>query len=348
MLGYINKVHLGGELASNELLESNSIGSELSDTVGELLGGHLVLVEVSSEDGLVIKVSLLLNVEGLGLLGEELLGDGLVRVEQLLEETGGDGQEVATSKLLDLAGVSERSTHDDGLVVELLVVVENVLDGDDTGVLSTVEVLALGGLVPVENSANEGRDKGDLGLGTSNSLDEREEQGQVAVDVVLGLELSSSLDTLVGGGDLDENSVLGDTLGLVEVNELESLLDGGVLVERESGVNLGGDSAGDDLQNLGTELDEELVKSNLNLLLGVRGLALGVGNGLVNELGVLGLLGGGEDERRVGGSILGLVLGDGWVSDERATTSDNTLVVAQAIAYRNAETINCICRASDH
>lgn len=101
--------------------------------------------------------------------------------------------------------------------------------------------------MPVEDSADKGRDEGDLGLGTGNGLDKGEEQGQVAVNAVLGLELSSSLDTLVGGGDLDEDSLLGDTLGLVEIDELESLLDGGVLVERESGVDLGGDSAGDDL-----------------------------------------------------------------------------------------------------
>ena len=40
-------------------------------------------------------------------------------------------------------------------------------------------------------------------------------------------------------------------------------------------------------------------------------LALAVLDGTVDKLGVLGLLGGGEDEGRVGGGILGLVLGDG-------------------------------------
>lgn len=168
--------------------------------------------------------------------------------------------------------------------------------------------------MPVEDSADEGRDEGDLGLGTGNGLDKGEEQSQVTVDTVLGLELLGGLDTLVGGGDLDEDSVGRDTLGLVEINEGQSLLDGGVLVERESGVDLGGDSAGDNLENLGTELNEQLVEGNVDLLLLVGGLGLGVSNGLVNELGVLGLLGSSQDQRGVGGGILGLVLGDGWVS----------------------------------
>lgn len=167
--------------------------------------------------------------------------------------------------------------------------------------------------MPVEDSANKGRDEGDLGLSTGNGLDEGEEKSQVTVDTVLGLELLGSLDTLVGGGDLDEDSVRRNALGLVEVNELQSLLDGGVLVERESGVDLGGDSTGDNLENLGAELDEQLVQSNVDLLLGVGGLGLGERNGLVNELGVLGLLGSGQDQRGVGGGVLGLVLGDGWV-----------------------------------
>jgi hypothetical protein len=77
----------------------------------------------------------------------ELLGDILVRVDELLQELGGDTmtfthtpcesasepvstkttarhprEVVTTGQSLDLTDVSERSTHDDGLVVVLLVV----------------------------------------------------------------------------------------------------------------------------------------------------------------------------------------------------------------------------------
>jgi hypothetical protein len=97
------------------------------------------------------------------------------------------------------------------------------------------------------------------------------------------------------------------------VDNAESLLDGDILVEGEAGVDLSGDLAGDDLEDLGTELDEEVVEGDVDL--GVDVLALTVlhtvCDSIVNELGVLGLLGSGEDEGRVGGGILGLVLANG-------------------------------------
>lgn len=96
------------------------------------------------------------------------------------------------------------------------------------------------------------------------------------------------------------------------LDDLEGLVDGGLGVEGQVGVDLGGDLAGDDLEDLGAELDQEAVESKLDLLLGRAALSLGVRDGLVDQGGVLGLLGGGEDEGGVGRRILGLVLADGW------------------------------------
>jgi hypothetical protein len=95
------------------------------------------------------------------------------------------------------------------------------------------------------------------------------------------------------------------------VNDVESLCDGGLCVEREAGVNLSGDLAGNNLEDLATELNEETVKGSINLVILVLAVLLSVLNGIVNELGVLGLLCGGEDQGRVGGGILRLVLVDG-------------------------------------
>lgn len=132
-------------------------------------------------------------------------------------KTYGDGQVVTASQLGDLTGVTERGTHDNGLVAVLLVVVEDVLDGLDTGVLLSGVVTLVSGLVPVEDTADEGRDEVGTGLSGSDGLNGGEHEGQVAVDAVLGLEDLSGLDTLPGGGDLDENAVAGDAVLLVEL-----------------------------------------------------------------------------------------------------------------------------------
>lgn len=100
----------------------------------------------------------------------------------------------------------------------LLVVVEDGLDALDTWVL-LLGVLLLGrGLVPVKNAANEGRDEESAGLSSSNGLDLREHERQVAVDSVLGLEDLGGLDTFPCRCYLDENALLGDADLLVELH----------------------------------------------------------------------------------------------------------------------------------
>ena len=105
-------------------------------------------------------------------------------------------------------------------------------------------------------ATNEWGDEGNASLSAGNSLGESEEEGKVAVDAVLLLELTGSLDTFPCRGDLDEDAVLVDTNRLVESDELLGLGLGGLLVEREARVNFGGDVTRDDLQDLGAKLDE--------------------------------------------------------------------------------------------
>lgn len=76
------------DLLLDDVLEGNGISGELGDTLTELLDGHLLLVEVEAEEGLVADVGLLLKVEAGGSGGVELLGDGGVGVEELLKEVG--------------------------------------------------------------------------------------------------------------------------------------------------------------------------------------------------------------------------------------------------------------------
>ena len=101
------------------------------------------------------------------------------------------------------------------------------------------------------------------------------------------------------------------TLRAAHVNDVQSLVDRLLGVKGVAGVDLGGDLAGDDLEDLLAELDEEAVEGVLDLGVDVAALGLAVLDGHVHELGILGLLGGGEDQGRVRRGILGRVLGDG-------------------------------------
>ena len=95
------------------------------------------------------------------------------------------------------------------------------------------------------------------------------------------------------------------------VDDVQRLAHRGLLVEREAGVDLGADLARHDLEDLLAELDEQAVEGVVDLVVDALALLLAVLDRLVDQLGVLGLLGGGEDERGVGGGILRLVLVDG-------------------------------------
>ena len=134
-----------------------------------------------------------------------------------MDATYRDGQVVAASQLGNLTSVAERGTHDDGLVAVLLVVVEDGLNALDTGVLLLLVLLLRRGLVPVEDTADEGGDEESTGLSGSDGLDQGEHEGQVGVDAVVTLEDLGGLDTLPCRGDLDEDTVLGDALLCVEL-----------------------------------------------------------------------------------------------------------------------------------
>jgi hypothetical protein len=88
----------------------------------ELVESHGVLEHGPSELGLVIEVRDLLHLLAVRLGSVELLGDGLGRVLELFEELGGDGEVITSGQLGDFTNVSERGSHDDGLVSVLLVV----------------------------------------------------------------------------------------------------------------------------------------------------------------------------------------------------------------------------------
>jgi hypothetical protein len=101
--------------------------------------------------------------------------------------------------------------------------------------------------------------------------------------------------------------------GETNLDNVQSLVDTGLGVEREAGIDLGGHLAGDDFEDLLAELNQESVEGGIDLrvdvLVGLLGLCVCDSN--VDELGGFNLLGSGEDDSRVCSGVLRLVLGDG-------------------------------------
>jgi len=141
----------------------------------------------------------------------------------------GNGEVVAASELGDLADGAERGAHDDGLVAVLLVVVEDVADRLNTGVLLLGVLLLGGSLVPVKDAANEGRNEVGVRLSSGDGLDKREHEGQVGVDAVVPLQDLGGLDTLPCRRDLDENALLANSLLLVQLREVRFAGIGGLI-----------------------------------------------------------------------------------------------------------------------
>jgi hypothetical protein len=120
--------------------------------------------------------------------------------------------------------ITERSTHNDGSVFMLFVVVVDLANGLNAGVIFVlVSGSGLVLLVPIQNTANEGRNEGDTSFGTSHSLTETEQKSKVAMDLFITLEFTGSLDTLPGRRDLNENAFLGDTNGFVKLDQVSGL-----------------------------------------------------------------------------------------------------------------------------
>lgn len=75
-------------LLLKDTLESDSIGCEFRDAFSKLLDSHCLLIEVKSEERLIVEVTLLWDVEALCVAGDKLLWDLIGRVEEILKVVG--------------------------------------------------------------------------------------------------------------------------------------------------------------------------------------------------------------------------------------------------------------------
>jgi len=106
------------------------------------------------------------------------------------------------------------------------------------------------------HSTDERRNQRHASLRARNGLGEAKEEGEVAVNAVVALELARSLDTFPGRCNLDEHTFFLDSEGLVKRDKLLGLGLGSLLVKRETGVDFRGDAAGNDGEDLFAKFDE--------------------------------------------------------------------------------------------
>ena len=84
----------------------------------------------------------------------------------------------------------------------------------DTGVLlrRVRRHLLVVSQMPVQDPSHEGRDERDTGLSASHGLSHGEEQGEIAVDALLLLQVASGLDAFPSRAQFDEDSVARDAV----------------------------------------------------------------------------------------------------------------------------------------
>jgi hypothetical protein len=76
------------DLLLQQRLQSHRVRRELGDTLAQLIDSHGVFVELEAEERLVVEVAALGDVHSRSARRVELLGHGVGRVVQLLQEVG--------------------------------------------------------------------------------------------------------------------------------------------------------------------------------------------------------------------------------------------------------------------
>ena len=178
---------------------------------------------------------------------------------ELLQKCGGNSKSVTAGELDNLFLVPERGTHDNGLVAIFLIVIVDACNANHTWILrGSKSIHSQRLLLPIHDSSHEGRNEGGSSLGTCNGLGLAENESAVASDALL-LEDLARLNTLPSRGNLDQDTRLVDPHLFVKSDDLSGLGNGGLGVERQAGIDLGGHIPRHDLGNFGAEIDCQLV-----------------------------------------------------------------------------------------
>lgn len=151
------------------------------------------------------------DVHRLGSLDWEFLWNRGCRGLELLKKGWWDGQPVASCQFSNFCRVPEWCTHDNGLMRVFFEIVVDLCDWLDSWVSSS-NILSWDILLePVKDPPYEGRNKKQPILCAFDCLDSVKNKSHIAVDMIL-FELSCCLDSLPSTGNLDQDSVFGNTI----------------------------------------------------------------------------------------------------------------------------------------
>jgi hypothetical protein len=128
----------------------------------------------------------------------------------------------------------------------------------------------------------------------------------------LALQLLCGADALPGAGEFDQDALRADPRFPVHANQLSRLGQAALEVKAQARIDLAGNPAGDDLEDLAAEVDQQPVHELRRAGFLVAGVVHGVKQGIVRQMFVLRLLGCLIEQRRIGRCVLRLVAGDGF------------------------------------
>lgn len=74
------------------------------------------------------------------------------------------------------------------------------------------------------------------------------------------------MDTLPGRRKLDKYTFLANANRIIEINDMQGLVNGRLLIEGEAGIDLGRDLTGYDVENLLAKFDQEAIKGGIDFL----------------------------------------------------------------------------------
>src|SRR5471030_1901120 len=303
MAAFLNSESLLLQQIRDHFFQFTLVDSKLTDTIRQFVDSHWILVV----DPVELRFSQWLWT-GFSFAGvREFTLQRAFAFCQLFEQCRRDGQTVTTGQFDDFTDVTEACAHHYSFIAMLLVVFVNFSHGYNAWIFMWCELFFVAiGFVPVENTANEGRDQVCTGFGTSTCLREGEQQRQVTVDAGF-FQFLRSADTLPGRGQFNQDTVVADTCIIVEFDQALRFRDAGFGVIGQTRVNFGRNTARDQLEDFKTNVNRQFVCSINDLLITIVALVFCPGNSFVDQFTVFRNLCCVKNQRRVSRGILRLI-----------------------------------------